>query len=92
MNTSEYTESGWLVVSSDIGIGITKAFKYDSFQEILSSSKQAMQIIKNKNALDSATVQLNGFECIISLRSNEADKVDDEALHVADMINEAIAI
>ena len=88
MNKAEYTNSGWLVVRSSTSCGITKVFKFESLQEILAFSRRSMDVIRREGMLDSTMFKLNGFECIVSLRSASTQTVDARELRVADFIDE----
>jgi hypothetical protein len=88
MNKPKYTESDWLIVSHPAGRGITKVFKQDSLQDVLSFSKRAVAIIEQEQFMDSAMVQLNGFECIVGIRAKSATEISETELRISNLINE----
>lgn len=88
MNKAEYTNSDWVVVRSSTSAGITKVFKFESLRDILAFSKRSMDVIHEEDMLDWAMFKLNGFECIVSLRSASIKTVDARELCVADLIDE----
>lgn len=92
MNKSEYTESNWLVVGHPTGKGITKVFKQDSLQNVLSFSKRVFEIIEQEHFVDSTMMQLNGFECVVSIRTKSATGISESELRLSNRINEAAGV
>jgi hypothetical protein len=88
MNKSEYTETDWLIVNHTTGRGITKVFKQNSLQDVLSFSKRAIEIIEQEQFMDSAMMQFNGFECVVSIRTKSATEISKAELRISGLINE----
>jgi len=89
MNKAEYTESDWLIVDRHDTKGITKVFKKDNLQDVLAFSKHVMEIIEQEGFSGSAMMQLNGFECVVSIRARSTD-ISDAELRLAELINKAL--
>lgn len=92
MNKVEYTESDWLIVDHPSGKGVTKVFKQDSLQDVLSFSKRAIEIIEQEQFMDSAMVQLNGFECVVSIRAKSATEISESELRLSKLINKVAGV
>lgn len=91
MDKLVYTSSDWLIVNQPTSMGITKVFSKESLESVLSFSKKAFNIIKQENFTESAMLQINGFECVISIRIESNTKISNKELHLTNLINEAYA-
>ena len=89
MNGTEQTNNGWLTVQSEASTGVTKVFKYDDLSDVLAFSKRCMAIVERQDMLDSVMFNLNGFECVVSIRAKSETSPDDQELHLAALIDGA---
>ena len=87
MNNVITPPSGWLSIKSVVGEGWVKVFRQSSLTSVLAFTRDVMEIVEQASAENTTMLNINAFECIVSLHSATDEPISVKDLQLAEKID-----
>lgn len=90
MDKIQYSETGWMLTTSEAGEGLLKEIHTPNLAASIKVSENVMDALVKERATEWSSIVIDGHRCIISLLADENESREMHIAAVANVIDEAL--